>query len=152
MKKLFKIVGLAVLIFGLIQLIPIDRTKKPINKSENITDIYKTPKNIENSLRKACYDCHSNETVYPDYAYIAPISWSIQEHINAGRGSLNFSIWATFNKDLKESMLKNTIGDLKENRMPIRGYTVYHPEANLSKQEIDELISYFENILETGNY
>ena len=50
MKKLFKIVGLAVLIFGLIQLIPIDRTKKPINKSENFTDIYKTPKNIENSL------------------------------------------------------------------------------------------------------
>ena len=91
-------------IFGVIQLIPVDRKNPSVKMSENFVDIYKTPQNIKNILQRACYDCHSNETIYPRYSYIAPISWSIKNHINEGREHMNLSIWETYNKDLQLSM------------------------------------------------
>lgn len=146
MKKILKIIIGLGLIFALIQLIPVDFSNPPVKKSENFVEIYNTPTNIQQSLKKACYDCHSNETIYPNYAKIAPISWSIKNHINEGREHLNFSIWATYNKDLKKNMLQNTIADLEQNRMPLKGYVAQHPEARLSKQKTQDLINYFEKI------
>ena len=129
-------------IFGVIQLIPVDRKNPSVKMSENFVDIYKTPQNIKNILQRACYDCHSNETIYPRYSYIAPISWSIKNHINEGREHMNLSIWETYNKDLQLSMLENSIADLEQERMPLRGYIAQHPKAKLTKQETTQLIDY----------
>lgn len=103
-------------------------------------------------LETSCYDCHSNETVYPNYAYVAPISWSVKHHVNEGREHLNFSEWGTFNKDLKKNMLENTVADLQQIRMPIPGYVAQHPDANLSAAQRKVLVDYFEGILKSGNY
>jgi hypothetical protein len=73
----------------------------------NFVDARKSPEKIRTLLKNACYDCHSNETVYPKYAFIAPVSWSVKSHVNEGREHLNFSVWGTYNKDLKENMLLN---------------------------------------------
>lgn len=102
MKKIFKIALWAILGLLLIQLIPIDRTNPPVNEKDNFVKVENTPKEVEVLLKKACYDCHSNETKYPSYAYIAPISWSIKHHINEGRKHLNFSVWNTYNEYLKK--------------------------------------------------
>ena len=106
MKTFKKIVFWSLIIFAIIQFIPVDRTLKPIDQQENFVTVFSTPKNVQQILKKACYDCHSNETVYPKYAYVAPISWSIQHHINEGREHLNFSEWGKFNSDLKKNMLE----------------------------------------------
>ncbi|MFB9120291.1 heme-binding domain-containing protein [Bergeyella porcorum] len=149
MKKVLKIFGWAVLLFALIQLIPIDRTNPPLEGKHNFVEVMNTPTEVRQLLKTSCYDCHSNETVYPSYAYVAPISWSVKHHINKGRRHLNFSEWGTYNRELKEGMLKNGIGDLEENRMPLAGYVAQHPEARLTKAQKKLLIDYFQKVLDS---
>jgi len=151
-KTLIKIIGGTLGVFALMQLIPVDRENKPVRASDNFVDLYKTPAEVRTVLKKACYDCHSNETIYPKYAYIAPLSWSIKEHVNEGREHLNFSEWGTFNKDIRRSMLKNTVLEVKENKMPLLGYVAQHPEARMSEQDKKMLEDYFQNILDQDNY
>lgn len=152
MKIAKKIVFWTLVAFALIQFIPVDKSNKPIDNKANFIESRKTPAKISSLLKGACYDCHSNETIYPKYAYIAPISWSIKSHVNVGREHLNFSIWETYNKDLKTSMLKNTVQALQSRKMPMPGYIVYHKEANLSEAERTLLINYFEEMLKSKAY
>lgn len=137
---------------ALIQFIPVDRVNKPVDQKVNFVYVFQTPGNVKEILQKACYDCHSNETTYPDYAYFAPISWSIKNHINEGREHLNFSEWGTFNKDLKKSMLENAAHSIKDYSMPFPAYLSQHPEANLTKAERVLLVNYFEDLLKSGKY
>lgn len=152
MKTFLNIIYWSLIVFALIQFIPVDRINKPVDAKVDFVKIYNSPKKIEQLLRNSCYDCHSNEVVYPKYAYVAPISWSIKNHVNKGRTYLNLSEWGTFNHDLKKSMLDKTVNSLKIYTMPMTGYITQHPEANLNKAERELLTEYFENILKTGNY
>lgn len=152
MKTLSKIIYWGLVVLALIQFIPIDRTNKPVDRRQNFADVMKTPPHVQKLLKQACYDCHSNETVYPNYAFVAPISWSVKHHVNEGREHLNFSEWTTFNPDLKRNMLESTIADLKQNRMPLPGYVAQHSEAHLSEAETKLLVDYFEGVLKAGNY
>ncbi|KIC62365.1 heme-binding domain-containing protein [Chryseobacterium taiwanense] len=138
--------------FVLIQFIPVDKTNAAVKSSVNFVDVKKTPAKISNLIKSACYDCHSNETVYPKYAYFAPISWSIKSHVNEGREHLNFSVWESYNKDLKKSMLDKSIQTIQTKAMPLPGYTVYHKEANLSEAERALLVKYFEEIIKNNAY
>lgn len=147
-----KIVFWSLVVFALIQFVPIDRANRPIDHKVNFVDAKNTPEKIRALIKGACYDCHSNETVYPKYSYIAPISWSIKSHINEGREHINFSIWQTYNSDLKKSMLKSVIPTLKSKTMPMPGYIVYHKDANLSDAERKLLVNYFEEMLKSGSY
>ena len=89
------------LVFIAIQLVPVDRTNMPVDKTQNFVDIQKPPQEVEKIIKNACYDCHSNETVYPDYAFVAPFSWAIKDHINEGReGSQKKGCGCGFFKDL----------------------------------------------------
>lgn len=147
-----KILFWSLIVIALIQFIPVDRTNKPVDKKMNFVDLMNTPPHIQKLLKNACYDCHSNETKYPDYAFVAPVSWAIKDHINEGREHLNFSEWGTFNQDLKKNMLENSSADLKQNRMPIGGYMVYHPNARLTDTDKVILAEYFDSILKSGKY
>ncbi len=152
MKKVSNFLYWFLIVIAVIQFVPIDRENKPVDKKDNFVNIYKAPSNIENMLKRACYDCHSNETVYPDYAYVAPISWSVKNHVNEGREHLNLSEWGTYSKELKKGMLENSAADLKQDRMPIAGYIAQHPEARLGDAEKKILIDYLEKILKERNY
>lgn len=152
MKMAKKIIFWVLVAFALIQFIPIDRVNKAVDSKVNFVQIKNTPEKVSTLLKNACYDCHSNETVYPRYAFIAPISWSVKSHVNEGRQHLNFSIWGTYNKELKENMLDRSIEALKHKTMPFPGYIVYHKEANLSEAERSLLIQYFEEMLKSKTY
>jgi uncharacterized membrane protein len=152
MKTFKKILFWSLLGFALIQFIATDKVNPPVDRKVNFFDAKKTPAKIQGLIKNACYDCHSNETVYPKYAYIAPISWSVKSHINEGREYLNFSIWETYNKDLKESMLSEAIETVHNKTMPMPGYIVYHKEANLTDAERALLTKYFEEMLKSKTY
>ncbi|MGG5209634.1 heme-binding domain-containing protein [Chryseobacterium sp. MIQD13] len=152
MKTVKKVVFWTLVVFAMMQFIPIDRVNKPINKAVNFVDAKKTPEKIKGLLKGACYDCHSNETIYPKYAYVAPVSWSVKSHINEGREHLNFSAWGTYNKELKENMLSKSIQTVQSKTMPMPGYIVYHKEANLTDAERTLLVQYFEEILKAKTY
>lgn len=152
MKTFKKILFWSLVGFALIQFIPTDKVNKPVNHAVNFVEVKKTPEKISQMIKSSCYDCHSNETVYPKYAYFAPISWSVKSHVNEGREHLNFSVWGTYNKDLKESMLNKAIQTIQNKTMPMPGYIVYHKEANLSDAERKLLADYFEGMLSAKTY
>lgn len=137
---------------SVIQFIPVDQENKAVKKSENFVDVLNSPPKVQELLRNACYDCHSNETIYPKYAFVAPFSWSVKHHINEGREHLNFSEWTTFNSDLKKDMLVNSVKSIKERSMPMTAYVPYHPKANLTNAQREILINYFDELLKSKKY
>lgn len=149
MKKFKKIVFWCLVGFAIIQFIPVDKVNKPVDQSKNFVKVENAPPKVAALLKNACYDCHSDETVYPKYAYIAPFSWSVKSHVNEGREHLNFSVWGSYNKDLKQNMLKNSIQTIENKVMPMPAYIVYHPEANLSKEDRLLLNNYFKGVLDS---
>lgn len=84
---------------------------------------------------RACYDCHSNETVWPWYSNVAPISWRVQQHVDTGRAKVNFSEW---NRPQREAA--NSASTVANGEMPTRDYVLIHAAARLSPTEQADLI------------
>ncbi len=128
MKKTLMII---IIILIIIQLIPIDKSNPPID--QNIA--LKAPKEVEGILKKACYDCHSNETKWPFYANIAPLSFSISSHVKEAREALNFSEWKNIDPKIKTKRVQRAIKTIKNGMMPLSTYLWLHKEAKLTKEE-----------------
>ena len=150
MKTLKKVLLYSLIAFVIMQFAPVNRSNPPVDGSKDFVEVMDTPPEIAKILRNSCYDCHTNETKYPQYAYVAPLSWSIKHHINEGREHANFSVWGNYNEDLKKNILENAVQSLEDRKMPMPGYVAYHPEANLSPDDRKTLSAYFESILQSG--
>lgn len=85
----------------------------------------------------ACFDCHSNETVWPWYSNVAPVSWLVQRDVDRGRSQANWSEWGLEEDDESEESAET----VEEGSMPLVPYTWLHPEARLSDEELDLLAS-----------
>ena len=116
----------------LIQLIPYGHThtNPPVTK-EPAWD----PPATRELFHRACYDCHSNQTVWPWYANVAPMSWLLQRDVNGGRSHLNFTEWEKPQQHAKDVTEEVTKGD-----MPPWFYLPMHPAAQLSADEKQALI------------
>lgn len=120
-------------LFVLIQLVPYGRNhNNPPVVQEPAWD---SPQTRE-LARRACFDCHSNETVWPWYSNVAPASWLIQHDVEEGRRKLNFSEW-----NRRQNELDEITEVIQEGEMPPIYYVLLHPEANLSQQEKEALIA-----------
>ena len=117
-------------LFLVIQLIPTSKKNEVVDKSLEIT----AEEGIMDILRTACYDCHSNQTVYPWYSYIAPFSWTISKHVNEGKKALNFSIWEKYTAEEKSEHLKDIYRTVYAS-MPLQSYLWLHKEADLTKEQ-----------------
>ncbi|HEX7357724.1 MAG TPA: heme-binding domain-containing protein [Ignavibacteriaceae bacterium] len=123
MKKF--LIALVVLFVG-IQFIPVERTNPPVTSEVN------APADVKAILKKACYDCHSNETNWVWYTKVAPSSFLAVKDVNDGRKHLNFSEWNVN----KESKYKEEIWDeIREEQMPPWQYKIIHSEAKLTPEE-----------------
>lgn len=118
------------IIIVLIQAIQVDKTNPKTETSKEIN----TNSEIMAIFKKACYDCHSNETVWPWYSNIAPFSWSIASHVEDGRKALNFSTWNDYSEEEKGKLLKK-IHRTAYAAMPLASYITFHEEADLTKDE-----------------
>jgi hypothetical protein len=101
-------------------------------------------------IRAACYDCHSNDTNMPWYAYVAPVSWSIRGHIRHGRGDMNLSLWGSLSPHERNEYLEVMIKDIKRKKMPLSSYLRMHPEAQLSEPEWEQLCRALERLRTRG--
>lgn len=81
-------------------------------------------------FRRACFDCHSNETVWLWYSHVAPVSWLVQRDVNGGRRHLNFSEWDRPQRHAKDIAVQVNRGD-----MPPWFYLPMHPAARLNAAE-----------------
>jgi len=118
-------------VFVVIQLIPYgrDHTNPPVI-AEPAWDSLQT----RELTVSACYDCHSNESVWPWYSNIAPISWVLQYHVDEGRHALNFSEWNRPQEETEETARSVTRG-----RMPPREYLLVHSAARLTDAQLEAL-------------
>lgn len=131
--KVFRIIViLAVAVFGLIQLVPFGRahTNPPVVQ-EPAWDSPQT----RALAQRACFDCHSNETVWPWYSNIAPVSWLVARDVIEGRDQMNFSDWGRTSQRATK-----VIRQIEEGEMPPAFYLPLHPAARLTADEKAQLI------------
>jgi hypothetical protein len=93
---------------------------------------------------RACFDCHSNETVWPWYSHVAPVSWLNQRDVDKGRRKLNFSEWEQPQRKAYESAKT-----VRKGKMPPWFYNAIHPDARLTPAEAQALIQGLEATLGT---
>jgi len=86
--------------------------------------------------KRACFDCHSNETVWPWYSHVAPASWLVQHDVDEGRHHLNFSEF-----DRPQEHADHAAKMVREGEMPLWYYKPAHPQARLSQAEREALIA-----------
>ena len=148
-KTIIYSVLILIVSFLLAQIIPTHRPEtepRPVN-SDFITVVSPSQK-TGSLIRAACYDCHSNETIYPWYSKVAPVSWWIIGHVREGREDLDFSHWTSYNSEKKLKLLKKCAGELKKGKMPLAGYPMMHKPARLSAGERDSLQLWFTQMAE----
>ena len=118
------------LVFLVMQAFQIDKTNPTSEKSLEI----QAPKEVMTIFKKACFDCHSNNTVWPWYSNIAPMSWTVKNHVEDGRRALNLSLWNSLSKEEQEKKLKKIYKKVYA-AMPLASYIALHEEADLTKEE-----------------
>ena len=127
----------------IIQFFRIDKSKPEYDTFQDFINITNPSESVKSSLKNACYDCHSNESKYPWYTNIAPVSFWVKGHIKGARQHLNFSEWGTYSAKKADHKLEECIEELQERNMPLKSYTWLHGEAKLSDEKIEELKSFF---------
>jgi hypothetical protein len=137
MKKLLPkiLLGLGVVLV-LIQFVRPEQTNPPV------TGDIAAPPEVAKVLRKSCYDCHSNETTWPWYSKVAPVSWLVTRDVNEGRKELNFSEWQSFADKRKDKKFEEIADEVGEGEMPMAIYLPMHPEAKLSDAEKTLLVEW----------
>ena len=132
---------LAILIgFVAIQFVQPARNTNGQVLATDITKVVFVPDSVQMLLKIACYDCHSNKTNYPFYAYVQPIGWLLNSHIQEGKKQLNFSDFGAISKRRQESKLKSITSQIKDEAMPLPAYTILHKNAILAQAEKDLII------------
>lgn len=97
-----------------------------------------TPKALGAVLDRSCRDCHSNRTVWPSYARVAPVSWLMAYAVNKGRSAVNFSEWASYSPEQQQMLLALSCQDASAGKMP-GVYARLRPETRLSPQDIQTI-------------
>ena len=137
MKTFLKRTGLAlVVVLIVIQFIPVEKSNPPERADPP------APAEVQALLRRACYDCHSNETKWPWYARIAPASLLIARDVRKGRRELNFSLWEKYADPRKAKKLKEIAKEVGDGDMPLFFYTPLHPDAKLSPAERERIVKW----------
>lgn len=141
MLRKFLLIIIAILV--LMQFIRIDKEAPKSDPSKDLIAISQPPTDVQNILKTACYDCHSNETAYPWYTNIAPVSWWLEHHIDEGREELNFSEWGNYSVKKANHKIEECVELVKAGEMPLSSYTWMHSEAKLSEEQRRMLCDYF---------
>jgi len=127
LKKILIVLGVIIVA---IQFIPVDRSNPPVTQEID------APSNVFSILITSCYDCHSNETTWPWYSYVAPVSFLVAGDVEKGRKRINFSEWYKYDEKKKEKMLEHVIEVVEEGEMPLPIYTFIHTDSKLDKEKI----------------
>ena len=131
---LWRIVVIALILFGAIQLVPYghNRSNPPVT-GEPAWDSPQT----RAYAKQACFDCHSNETIWPWYSYVAPASWLAVRDTEEGRSRLNFSEWGSDRRQAADEIFDV----VKYGEMPPPQYTLIHSDARLQGDDLTRFLA-----------
>jgi hypothetical protein len=134
----FILIGLGVL-FVALQFIPVERTNPPV------TGLVDAPEGVLTMLRRSCWDCHSNETDWPWYAYVAPMSLRVSQHVWMGREHVNFTEWDGYDAEERDESYEEIAKEIDRGGMPLKDYLLVHRNAKLTTSDRERLVSWAES-------
>ncbi len=135
------LLGLLIVLIG-IQFIQPARNQGESRTPQDITQAVEVPADVQDIITSACYDCHSNNTEYPWYAYVNPVGWWLTGHVNDGKEELNFSEFDTYDADWKGHVLEEIAEEVEEEHMPITPYTWLHEDAQLTDAQRQSIVDW----------
>jgi hypothetical protein len=127
-----------VVVFAAAQLIRPERSNPPIDAGRTFRAHAADTNELAGVLDRSCRDCHSNETAWPWYTGIAPVSWLMTYGVQRGRQSVNFSEWATYQPERQRALLDESCRDATAGKMP-GAYAWLRPETRLSAEDIETI-------------
>ena len=129
-------------VFIIIQFIKPAKNQSSAVTPDDIFANFQAADSTKQLIRTACYDCHSNNTVYPWYAEIQPVAWWLADHVNEGKSELNFSEFASYKPKKADHKLEEVIEMIQEGEMPLKSYTLIHGNAKLSEAQKTGIITW----------
>jgi hypothetical protein len=154
-KKIFKwFFRLLLIAFIVIQFIRPEKNKAQGMSKNDISTLYPVPQDVQTILKTSCYDCHSNNTVYPWYAEVQPFAWWLNEHIVDGKKDLNFSEFAGYRIRKQYRKLEEINELVEKDAMPLNSYLWIHKDAKLNEQQKQTLAKWVDAVRDTikANY
>jgi len=139
LKSTFYII---ILVFVAIQFMPKNYNLSDVVSENDISKNFDVPPEVQQLFKTSCYDCHSNNTEYPWYNKIQPLSYFMEGHITEGKEELNFSEIGSYSKRRLKGKLKSIISQLDDDEMPMFSYTIIHRDAVLSEEEKEQIKSW----------
>ena len=133
--------GVLLLIGGAvaIQLVRPARTNPPTNPAATLMAMTHAPASVQSVLERSCRDCHSNDTHWPWYSNVAPVSWLVIDDVNHGRRHFNYSDWTQYDQDKIPQLLKDICEQTRKGEMPLSIYLWMHADARLNDQDVSTL-------------
>ena len=143
MKRILKWgIAAVIVIFAALQIFQPARTN-PLVKSDFLKATA-APPDVAAMFHAACYDCHSDETRWPWYSRVAPMSWQVAQDVNDGRRHINLSEWPTDNPDLARKKIQHMSDEIDDGDMPLKKYTLIHKDARLTAEQRDTLTQWLD--------
>jgi hypothetical protein len=142
-RKFLKLTALALaVLFISLQFVRTGKTNPPVDPTQTIESHARVTPEVAAVFERACKDCHSNQTEWPWYAHVAPVSWYVTDHVNNGRKHLNFSKWATYDREQADWLLGAMCMTATRGTMPLSSYTRMHHPAKLSPADVQTLCAW----------
>jgi len=142
-RRIYLVLVVASLI--LIQFIRPEKNLGGPGPKTDFISVSQLPDTLASVYLNSCYDCHSNNTNYPWYSNLAPISWYLNRHIEEGKAHLNFSSWGIMDKTQKITQLDQICEEITYGTMPLISYLWIHRSSKLSEQEIRAICEWAES-------
>lgn len=127
---------------GAIQLATPARTNPPTDPSRTLMAVTHLPAEVQSLLDRSCRDCHSNDTRWPWYSRVAPVSWLVIDDVNHGRGHFNYSDWAQYKGDKVPQLLRDICDQTRKGEMPLGIYIWMHPDARLTDHDVSTICTW----------
>ncbi len=145
MGRILKITGIGLIVLLIVlQFFRPELNNEPPDPELDLIALVTPSEPLANMLRNACYDCHSNQTTYPWYQKLSPVSWYLNRHIEKGKKDLNFSEYGHLDKADRIGLLVKTCEVVEAGTMPLQSYRLIHKEARLKQDARDALCDWTE--------
>ena len=153
LKRSTRIAATSLLVIVIaLQFIRLERPQGALPGDGRMTDFVAVPGKVDSLLRRSCYDCHSDETRWPWYSRVAPISWLITHDVQHGRSDLDFSRWSIdpIREPTPQQRFRWMCRDVRRGIMPPRVYLLAHPRARLTDADRETLCAWADQQLSAG--
>jgi hypothetical protein len=141
-KRLGWIGGLGASVLIALQFANPPHQNPPVPPGHDVMAGHPPPPSVAALLKNCCYDCHSFETHWPWYSYVAPVSWYVVRDVNAARASLNFSDWPQEDAGRARKRWRHIAEAVQNGEMPLPNYARMHRQARLDERQRAELVQW----------